>query len=172
MLGKLNSRIPTLRLRITISMTTNDEICTILEDIGNLLELKGETPFKSRAYFNAVDTLNAIDVPVEELVENGTLSSLKGFGKALTTKITELVQTGQLAYYEKLRASVPPGLFEIAELPELDRRKAGILYVKLGVTTLDELKQACLENRVAPLRGFNQKKQQQLLEDINMKENP
>jgi DNA polymerase (family 10) len=145
---------------------TNDVVCKILEEIGLLLDLKGETPFKSRAYFHAVETIKTLDIPVRDLVEQGKLSSLKGFGKALTKKVTELIETGKLEYYERLKESVPPGLFEIASLPGLDRRKTGLLYLKLEVSTLDELQQACRENRVAPLRGFNQKKQQQLLEEI------
>ena len=142
---------------------TNDEVCRILEEIGAFLELTGETPFKSRAYFNAVQTIRALDVPVQELVEQGKLSSLKGFGKALTKKITELVTTGKLDYYEKLKRSVPPGLFEIASLPGLDRRKTGLLYLKLGVSALAELQQACLADRVCKVRGFNKESQQQLL---------
>jgi DNA polymerase (family 10) len=145
---------------------TNHDICKILEEIGALLELKGETPFKSRAYFHAVQTIQALDVPVQELVEQGKLSSLKGFGKALTKKITELATTGKLEYYEKLKSSVPSGLFEIAALPGMDRRKTGLLYLKLGVSTLDDLKQACLAERVCTVRGFNREMQQQLLPAI------
>ncbi|GAK60208.1 DNA polymerase IV, Family X [Candidatus Vecturithrix granuli] len=145
---------------------TNEEIGHILEEIGQLLEITGETPFKSRAYFNAVHILRELDVPIQTFVEQGTLSSIKGFGKALTQKITELVETGHLNYYEKLKASVPPGLFEIASLPGLDHRKTGILYLKLGIATLDELEQACLQNQIAAVRGFSAAKQQQLLEAI------
>lgn len=146
---------------------TNAEVCKILEEIGVLLELKGENPFKYRTYFNAVETIQALDIALQELIEQGKLSSIKGIGKALTKKITELVETGKLEYYEKLKASVPPGLFEIASLPGLDRRKTGLIYLKLGVSTLDELKQACLEDRVSPLRGFNKLSQQELLEEIS-----
>ncbi len=146
---------------------TNIEVCRILEDIGHLLELKGENPFKSRAYFHAVRIIQELDVPLKNLVEEGTLSSIKGIGNALTQKITELMETGTLKYYEKLKASIPPGLFEIASLPSLDRKKTGLLYLKLGVSGLAELKQACLEDRVASLRGFNQKIQQELLEVLN-----
>ena len=151
---------------------TNADVCEILEQIGAMLELKGENPFKSRAYFNAVQTIRALDVSVQELVEQKRLSSLKGFGKVLTKKITELVQTGKLDYYEKLKGSVPSGLFEIAALPGLDRRKVGLLYVKLGVSTLDDLRQACLEDRVWKLRGFNQDVQRQLLIEIEKVKKP
>ncbi len=145
---------------------TNDDICKILEEIGILLELKGENPFKSRAYFNAIQTIQALKTPLQEFVKLGKLSSIKGIGKALTKKITELVETGKLEYYDRLKASVPPGLFEIASLAGLDRRKTGLIYLKLGVSTLDELEQACQENRVSTLRGFNKEKQQRLLEEI------
>ena len=90
----------------------------------------------------------------------------KGVGKALTKKITELVETGKLEYYETLRESVPSALFEIASLSGLDRRKTGLLYLKLGVSTLSELERACLEDRVSTLRGFNKETQQKLLEEL------
>jgi DNA polymerase (family 10) len=145
---------------------TNADVCEILEQIGAMLELKGETPFKSRAYFNAVQTIKSLNINLRELVAQGKLSSIKGIGKALTKKITELVETGKLEYYEKLKRSVPPGLFEIASLPGLDRRKTGLLYLKLGVATLAELEQACLEERVCTVRGFSKDDQQKLLAEV------
>ena len=145
---------------------TNEEVCKILEQIGELLELKGENPFKYRAYFNAVQTIKSLNINLKELIKQGKLSSVKGIGKALTKKITELVETGKLEYYEKLKRSVPPGLFEIASLPGLDRRKTGLLYLKLGITTLEELKEACLKDRVSMLRGFNKEDQQKILTEI------
>ena len=75
---------------------TNADVCEVLEQIGELLELKGENPFKYRAYFNAVQIIRALDMSVKELVEQGKLSSIKGIGKALTQKITELVETGKI----------------------------------------------------------------------------
>jgi DNA polymerase (family 10) len=137
-----------------------------LQQIGELLELKGENPFKYRAYFNAVQIIRSLDVSLKELIDQGRLSSIKGIGKALTKKITELVETGKLEYYENLKQSVPPGLFEIASLPGLDRRKTGLLYLKLGVSTLDELEQACQNDQVCTLRGFSKDDQQQLLVEV------
>jgi DNA polymerase (family 10) len=142
---------------------TNDEVCKILQQIGELLELKGDNPFKYRAYFNAVEIIKSLDVSLKELIEQGKLSSIKGIGKALTQKITELVETGKLEYYEKLKNSVPPGLFDIASLPGFDRKKTGLLYLKLGVSNLDELEQACLEEQVSTIRGFSKDDQQRLL---------
>ncbi len=146
---------------------TNQEICDILEQIGKLLELTGENPFKYRTYFKAIDTITALDVPVQTLMNEGTLASLPGFGKALTTKVTELVETGTLQYYERLKQSVPAGLPDIAALPDMDRRKTGLLYLKLGVATLEDLAQACRDERVADVRGFHNDDQERLLHAID-----
>ena len=145
---------------------TNREVCKVLKEIGELLELKGENPFKSRAYFQAIETIETLEAPLEELVKEGRLSSLKGFGKALTKKVTELIETGRLEYYEQLKQSIPPALYEISVLPGLDRKKAGLLYLKLGITSPEELRQACRDKRVAPLRGFNRDLEQKLLLEL------
>ena len=147
-------------------MMTNNEVCNILQKIGEILELKGENPFKYRAYFNAVQIIRSLDVSLRELIDQGKLSSIKGIGNALTKKITEFVETGKLEYYENLKQSVPPGLTEIASLSRLDRRKTGLLYLKLGVSTLGELEQACREDRVCTVRGFSKEDQQKLLEEV------
>jgi DNA polymerase (family 10) len=145
---------------------TNQEICAVLQKIGELLELQGENPFKYRTYFKAVETITALDVPIQDLVAQRKLASLPGFGKALTSKVTELVETGTLEYYDRLKQSVPATLRAIAELPGMNRRKAGLLYLKLGVSTLEELAQACRENRVISVRGFHERDQEQLLQAI------
>jgi DNA polymerase (family X) len=145
---------------------TNPEVCAVLRQIGELLELTGENPFKARAYFNAVQVIQTLDVSLTELVKQGQLKAVRSIGKALTQKITELVETGKLAYYDRLRASVPIGLFEIAALPGMDRRKTGLLFVKLGVLSLAELAQACRDNKVCTVRGFKAADQERLLTAI------
>ena len=150
---------------------TNNDVCEVLEEIGRLLELKGENPFKYRAYFNAVKTLRSLDINIKELIERGELSSIKGIGKALTGKITELVETGKLEYYEKLKSSVPQGLYEMAALPALDRKKVGLIYLKLGAETLRELEEACRGNRISGLRGFSESDQQKILMELEKLKN-
>ena len=86
------------------------EITDILEEIAVLLELKGENPFKARAYTSAARALDNYEGDLVKLVDEGKLGELPGIGEALQQKITELVRTGKLDYYEKLRASVPEGL--------------------------------------------------------------
>src|SRR5271170_526771 len=94
-----------------------EQIAEILSEIGVLLELKGENPFKTRAYANAARTLETLTEPLDKLVAEERLGEIKGIGDALQQKITELVTTGKLAYYDDLKASTPPGLLEMMQIP-------------------------------------------------------
>ncbi|TFG37692.1 MAG: DNA polymerase/3'-5' exonuclease PolX [Syntrophobacterales bacterium] len=147
---------------------SNKDIIRFLEEIGKLLEIKGENPFKSRAYYTAARIIETIDPDLEYLVEKGTLSSIKGIGKALEQKITELITTGKLEYYEKLKASVPPGLIEMLRIQHLGPKKINALYGKLEISTMGELEYACLENRLVELPGFGEKTQTKILAGINL----
>src|SRR6185436_15004733 len=100
-----------------------DQVAGILIEIGTLLELKGENPFKTRAYTNAARTLQALDEPLATIVKEKRLGEVKGIGEALEQKITELVETGRLKYYEDLKASIAPGLVELLEIPGLGPKK-------------------------------------------------
>jgi len=142
------------------------DVIRILEEIGVLLELKGESPFKAIAYANAARRLESLDEDLHELVRRGGLSSLKGIGDALEKKITELVTTGHLDYYEKLRATIPPGHLEMLRIPGLGPKKIRALFEKLSIETLGELEYACLENRLVELPGFGARTQEKILTGI------
>jgi DNA polymerase (family 10) len=143
-----------------------DEVAAILEEIGVLLELKGENPFKTRAYHNAARTLESISEPLEKIVAENRLGEIKGFGEALQSKVATLVTTGRLPYYEELKSSVPPGLVEMLHLPGVGPKKVKKLHDELGVTSVEELEAACKANQVAALEGFGEKSQQKILEGI------
>ena len=87
----------------------NSEIARVFQDIADLLELKGENVFKVRAYQKAVRSIEHLPVEVEQLVAEDKLKGIPGVGEAITKKITELVTTGHLGYYEKLKAEFPEG---------------------------------------------------------------
>lgn len=142
------------------------QITRILQEIGMLLEMKGEIFFKSKAYYDAARTVELLEEDIETLVAEDRLRKLKGFGEALTAKITVLVTTGRLEYYEKLKASIPPGLMEMMNIEGLGPKKVKAIYDMLGISTVEELKQACLENRLAGLAGFGEKTQAKVLEGI------
>lgn len=148
---------------------TNDEVAEVLEEIGILLELKGENPFKTRAYFNGARTISGLDETVKTLCSSGQLGSVKGIGAALQKKIEELVETGGLAYYEELKASIPEGLIEMLDIPGLGAKKVRAIHEALGVDTVDALEVACRSEKVAGLSGFGKKSEQKILDGIEFR---
>jgi len=142
------------------------QVAGILNEIAVLLELKGENPFKSRAYINAARAIEGLTEPLEKVVAENRLDQIKGIGESIAQKITELVTTGKLAYYEELKASIPPGLIEMLEIPNLGPKRIKTLYDKLGIDSIEKLEKACKEGRVAILPGFGEKLQANILEGI------
>ena len=146
-----------------------EQVTVVLTEIGTLLELKGENPFKTRAYHNAARTLQGLSEPLDKIVAEGRLGEIKGFGDALVDKITKLVTTGQLPYYDELKASVAPGLVEMLGIPTLGPKKVKKLHDELGVETIAALEAACQAGKVAVLEGFGEKTQTKILEGIAFK---
>ncbi len=146
-----------------------NKVAEILVEIGVLLELKGENPFKTRAYANAARTLEGLHEPLATLVAEKRLGKIKGIGEALEQKITELVETGTLKYYEELKASIPPGLVEMLEISGVGPKKIQALNKKLGIDSVEKLEAACKAGKVAELDGFGEKTQANILEGIERK---
>ncbi len=143
-----------------------DQVAEILNEIGTLLELKGENPFKTRAYSNAARALESLTEPLDKLVAEDRLGEVKGIGEGIQKKVTELVTTGKLAYYDELKASVPPGLVAMLQIPGLGPKKVKALHDRLGLDTIDQLEAACQAGKVAGLDGFGEKTQAKILEGI------
>ena len=143
---------------------TKDEAASALREIGIILELQGENPFKCRAYHTAARTLETAPADLSDLVASGKLGDLPGIGEALREKITTLVTTGKLPYLEKLRASIPPGLLSLLDLPGLGPKKLKILREKLKIESREALEKACRDGRLASLEGFGEKTAANLLE--------
>src|SRR5437867_451633 len=120
-----------------------DRVAEILNKIGTLLELKGENPFKTRAYANAARALESLSEPLDKLVAENRLGEIKGIGEGIQKKINELVTTGRLAYYEELKASTPPGLVALLEIPGLGPKKIKALHDELGIESVEQLEEAC-----------------------------
>jgi DNA polymerase (family 10) len=142
------------------------EVSAILEEIGTLLELKGENPFKSRAYQNASRIIGSLTTDLKSIVTNNELSNVKGIGKGLAEKITELVNTGHLKYYEDLKKSLPKGLLNMLTIPGFGPKKAKVVYEKLKISSINDLEVACKKDRLKDLEGFGQKSQEKILEGI------
>ena len=145
---------------------TKHDIARILEDIGLLLELKGESPFKSRAYYNAARVIEGLTEDVGPLVASGKIRELKGIGEALAAKLAELIGTGNLDYYEALKKSVPAGLIEMTAIAGMGPKKIKAVWEQLGVTSIGELEYACIENRLVSLPGFGETTQEKIRQGI------
>lgn len=141
-------------------------VAEILDEIGTLLELKGENPFKCRAYHNASRIVGALTKDLATLIEAGELQNVKGIGEGLAEKITELVQTGKLKYYNDLKKSLPEGLMDMLGIQGLGPKRVKILYEKLKIKTVDQLKEASEKHRLAKLEGFGEKTEENILKGI------
>ena len=115
------------------------EVAAILEEIATLLELKGENPFKSRAYSAGARALEALDEDLHAIISENRLRAIKGIGEGLAQKVEELVSTGSLAYYEELKREIPESLREMLRIPGLGPKKMKQLYDQLGIKTIGEL---------------------------------
>jgi len=142
------------------------QVAAILEEIATLLEFKGENPFKTRAYNNAARALDGLTEDLAELVASHRLREIKGIGEAISEKITELVTTGRLKYYDDLRADFPAGLLDLLRIPGLGSKKAKKLFDALKITSIEALEKACQEDRLIDLEGFGKKSQEKFLEGI------
>jgi len=117
----------------------NTEIARVFQDIADFLELKGENPFKIRAYRKVVRSIEHLPVEVEQLVKEDRLKEIPGAGEAITKKITELVTTGKLEYYEKLKAEFPEEISALLDVPGIGPKTAMLLSSKLGVKSADDI---------------------------------
>ncbi len=144
----------------------NAAVAKVFEDIADLLELKEENAFKIRAYQKAARTIENLPVEVSQLLAEGKLREIPGIGEALEKKITELVTTGRLGYYEKLRDEFPEGISLLMEIPGIGPKTALRLSQELGISTIDELERAASNGRVAALYRFGEKTAENILRRV------
>src|SRR5256885_4150876 len=150
-------------------MKTMDKatIADVLEKIATLLELKGENPFKIRAYVNAARSLETWGGNIADLGNEEVLEKIPGIGKAIAAKIKELVETGSLKFFDELRAEFPADILELFSLPGLGAKKIKALHEKLQVSSIAQLHEACVAGRVAELPGFGKTTQEKLCRAID-----
>jgi DNA polymerase (family 10) len=149
---------------------TRETLAEVLEKIAQLLELKGENPFKIRAYRTGAEVVMAHAGDIVGLAREGQLEGIKGIGEALRDKLHELATTGQLGFYEKLRAEFPDTLFELFEVSGLGPKKIAALHRELGVKSLTDLKRVCEDGTAAALSGFGEKTVAKILEGMAFNE--
>ena len=145
---------------------TNARIAAVLSEIGDLLEIKGESSFKVGAYRRAADSVARSGVEVAAAYREGDPPKLRGVGGSIGERIEELATSGHLAYLEALRAEVPPTLLELLAIPGVGPRTAGEVWRSLGIATLPELEVAARDGRLRQLRGISAKSETRILEGI------
>lgn len=142
------------------------KLIKILNEIAVMLELKGENPFKARAYSNAAEIIEEQGIDVAGAVASGEINNIKGFGDALTKKITGYVANGRMEYYEKLKGEVPYGLVEVTKIGGIGPKKAKMLFDSHKVENIDDLERLCIEDKLKNIKGFGAKSQEIIMNSI------
>lgn len=145
---------------------TREDVAAALEEVGVLLELQGESTFRTLAYKNAARALLSLTEDLRTVIDSGRLGDVGGIGDSMREKIETLVRTGELPQLTSLRAKVPPGVIQMLRLPGMGPKKVKALHEELKIDTLDALKAACEAGTVAALKGFGAKTQQKILDGL------
>jgi DNA polymerase (family X) len=149
----------------------NSEIVIILENIAELLEVKSENIFKSRSYLNAARAIRFLGEDVAELDAQGKLREIPGVGDAISKKLHELVTTGKLEYYEKLKAEFPSGIESILKIPGIGPHTASLLIKELSIQNVDDLEKAILAGKVSRIPHLGEKTALNILKHIQDSKN-
>ncbi|MGH7558454.1 MAG: DNA polymerase/3'-5' exonuclease PolX [Gemmatimonadota bacterium] len=143
------------------------EVADVLEEIGRLLDFKGENPFKVRAYLNAARALAELDEPLEVLVAEGRVREIAGVGTAIADKIEAYAETGSIPLLDRLRQEIPAGVLELLAVPGLGPKRARAAFERLGVASLDDLEEAAASGRLAEVPGFGEKTARTVLASLD-----
>jgi DNA polymerase (family 10) len=140
-------------------------VANALREMGRLLEARGESPFRVRAYERGARAVEGV-ADLGALVDQDRLREVPGIGPVLAAAVAELHRTGKSERLERLRAQLPPGILELSLIPGMTRKRIAALHQALGIRGLDDLKAACEAGRVRAVKGFGPKTEQKILEGI------
>ncbi len=145
---------------------SNRDISAVLESIAVALELLSDNPFRARAYSSAARVVASHKDPVEELAREGRLAGLKGVGASVAASISDIVETGSSPLLNELLNEIPPDVWRMLSIPGLGPKRVKKLWRELGVSTLDELDDACEQGRLLSIEGFGEKLQSSIRNGI------
>ena len=146
----------------------NQEVAAVFKGIADILEIKGENPFRIRAYQRAAQNIENLAEDVASVAERGELENLPGIGKDLAAKINEILSTGTLKQYENLKKEIPEGLVELLSIPGVGPRTAKLLYEELRVASIDELEKLAREHKIQGLPGVGAKTEENIIRGIQL----
>lgn len=145
---------------------SNREIAQTFDAVADLLEIKGESFHRVNAYRNAAQTIAELPRDLSAIAADSDLTTLPNIGKTLAEKITEMLNTGELDFYKRLVAEVPPSLIEVRHINGVGPKKAALFWKSLGITSVQELQAAAQEGKLRDLKGMGEKSEQRILEGI------
>jgi DNA polymerase (family 10) len=144
----------------------NDDVAAVLNALGDLLEIKGENRFRVNAYRDAARNVESLSESLEQILAEGRIRAIPGVGEAIALKVQELLETGKLDYYERLKAEVPDSLRELLQIPGLGPKKVKLVYDSLKVRDLNDFRVALADGRIAALPGMGEKSVQNLQREV------
>jgi len=146
----------------------NLELSRIFEQIARILRIKGENPFKIRAYEKIALVLENLPIDIETIYSQGGLNNIPGVGEGIAKKIEEFLTTGKLEYYEKLKETIPSGVIELLDISEVGPKTAKLLYEQLGVDNIEKLEKAVRQHQIKDLLGMGEKSETNILRGIEL----
>jgi DNA polymerase (family 10) len=144
----------------------NQEVAEIFATMADVLAIQGEDAHRVLAYRRAAENVAALSRPLEEIWRAGEAETIPGIGKTLAAKIDELMRTGRLTAYEKLRAQVPEGVVAMLQIPGVGPKRAAMFWKELGITSLEALEEAAREGRLRTLPGMGARSEEKVLAGI------
>ena len=153
-------------------MSLKQEIIDVLEKISDLLEFKEENIFKVNAFRNGANIIRNIEGEIENKITDGSIKNIKGIGKGLLSVIFDYYDNGKSTDLENLSKEVPKGIMDLLRIRGLGVKKVKMIYNQLGISDIEKLKEACLNNKISELKGFGQKLQETILKQIERMKMP
>ena len=144
----------------------NDAIANHLDEIGDLIELKGENVFRAVTYRQVARSIRDLREPVAALLEQGRLGEIPKTGPSVTEVLTQLIATGDSQRHAELKAAVPEGLITLLRVPGVGPATARIIHKELGITSIDQLEEAAKEHRLQQLPKIQAKTEENILKSI------
>ncbi|RKZ26691.1 DNA polymerase III, partial [bacterium] len=146
----------------------NTKIAEIFRNMAKLLEIKGDNPFKIRAYFNAADIIESLNEDAGVLIKESRLTQIKGIGKDLAEKAAQILKSGSFKEYQQLKKEIPKGVVEMLDIPGLGPKTVRLIYEKLKVKDIDTLEKAVLSGRLRQAGRIKEKTEENILKGIRL----
>ncbi|MDD2485553.1 MAG: DNA polymerase/3'-5' exonuclease PolX [bacterium] len=144
----------------------NEQVAEVLNDIAEILEIKGESKYRIRAYQQAARSIEFMPEDIEQVYHEGHLDDIPYIGKSIAAKVADVLEHGRSSYLEELEESIPPGIESLLQVPGIGPKTAVRLYQELGIDNIESLRIAAEEHRIQQLRGMGKKTEENILKGI------